>query len=73
MREVAIGGVLAGVAGVRGYVCRMVACTGAGFAVGSRIAGVMRIWRGFRALDDAGVGGGRLELAQLWFGPVGAG
>ena len=59
----AIGGVLAGVAGVRGYICRRVACADAGFAVGLRMAGMMRIWRGFRSLDDAGVGVGRLELA----------
>lgn len=63
MLGVAIGGVLAVVAGVRGYVCRGVACAGAGFAVGLRISGVMRIWGGFRVLDDAGVGAGRLELA----------
>ena len=59
----AIGGVLVGVAGVRGYVCRGVSCAGAGFAVGLRISGVMRIGGGFRVLDDAGVGAGRLELA----------
>ena len=63
MLGVAVGGVLVGVAGVRGYVCRRVACADAGFAVGLRISGVMRNWGGFRALDDAGVGAGRLELA----------
>ena len=73
MREVAIGGVLAGDAGVRGYVCRMVACADAGFAGGLRISGMMRNWRGFRALDYAGVGWGRLELAHYALRRVGVG
>ena len=70
MRGVAIGEIFACVAGVRGYICCRVACADAGFAGGLRGAGMCGIG-GYFAPDDAGVGEGRLELAQLCFAPIG--